>query len=498
MICYSPLIKLSNSMKKSIIYRNSIVLIAVLLFGSTLSCRQENSSQNTENKEDKKIEVGSLTKVSAFGGAPLAGIDVPFSSYEIEASQANTLKYINGSQIEIPANIFVDASGKEVSGKVQIRYREMHNPYEILVSGIPMAVKDNENDGQLESAGMLEILAEQGGQVLRLKADNSIKITMVSEQRDNNHNLYYLDTTNKSWIEKQQNLAVVPFALKKATNSAGLSGNIREKAAAEMLPVKPQVAQKQRFQFKVKLDLQTYPELSAYDGIEWEYADTDSSKDPINNPWVTNSQWLSMKLERTKKSGIYIITLNNGARSYSAKVRPVFDAADVGDAQALYDEKYKAYLSYVTKKEKLEKEAVERKANREKTEDLLTKVSRTFEITALGVWNCDRIVNDVETAAIANATFSFEGEARQTAKVYLIDQAINSVYYAYSLPKVNFNPKHENTLLVISTKGELGLYTPREFKKLKGGKSSHEFKLKRIGYKATTAKALEDELKKYM
>jgi hypothetical protein len=485
-------------MKTSEICRRPFLNAAVLMSLLT-ACQseptQEQAQKNTENEPP-------LIQQAAFFQPLSVESNVPFATYEIDANRDTMLVYSNGSKLFVPANAFADGKGKTVSGKISINYREMHNPYEILLAGIPMAVKNNATDGQLESAGMLEVTARQNGETLQLATNQKIKVEMVSEQKDDNYNLYRLDTTSRQWTETVQNLPVTEQKAAMKSNPAieKINKQLEQKKAAKAkeLPIKPQTAQQNKFQFHLKIDLSAYPEMNVYDGIEWEFVDNDGSKDPRKNPWVETATWLQMRLEPTPKKGVYTLNLSNNSQKYSAKVRPVFDAADVADAQALYDEKYKGYTAYVAK---LEAEAQKRKEaleNKKNTDNAVTQVSRVFEINQLGVWNCDRIVSDPQTAAIAKATFQIDGNACEPSKVYLIDQQVNSVYYAYELPKVNFNPSHKNLLLVVSKKGEIGVLSPKMFGKLTASAPAYTFQLKKLDAKFTSAEDLQKQLAKMM
>ncbi|SFC08372.1 hypothetical protein SAMN05421780_102507 [Flexibacter flexilis DSM 6793] len=477
--------------------KTSYQLLAIGLLVATNACQTEpNPVQQTDNVAISNV--GTLKK------KPFESIDIVFQQYEINTSRDTTIIYPNGSTLAIAKNSFVKANGQPATGTLQIQYRELHNPYEIWLSGIPMAVQNKAQSPQLESAGMLEIHASQNGEALQLQTGKSVKVAMISEQADTNYNLYYLDSVAQNWQETEKNLAVTEMQSssdKANTDSKQLQAaieQVREKAA-EKLPVQPQVAAPQRYRFHVKLDLSTFPEMKIYDGIEWEYADTKSSNNPINNPWVTDNTWLSMELERTNKKDIYLLTLRDHTRSYSAKVRPVFEAADLADAQAIYDEHFEIYQKYVAKKEAqvLEQQALI--AQRKNREQALQTVSRTFEITAMGVWNSDRIISEPNTSYVVNVSFELDKQPCKAVKVYMIDRALNSVYYAYELPRLSFHSEHDNTLLVVTDKGELGIATAKQFEKLGSRTEQHAFQLKKIAFNATDSpEKLRDIINKHL
>lgn len=454
--------------------------------GLILAVNACQTEPNTSTSSVQPTNNVPTANINPFKHKPFDAIDIGFHQYEINANQDTIVSYASGSTLVISKNCFVDAQGQPATGTIHLQYRELRNPYEIWLSGIPMAVQNKTQSPQLESAGMLEIRASQNGKTLQLQTGQGLKVTMISEQKDENYNLYYLDSTTQNWRETQKNLPV--------TVSQAFSGHaIKEKQlqtaieqmhkkAAEKLPVLPQVATPHRYRFHVKLDLSTFPEMKIYDGIEWEYADSKTSNDPMNNPWVTDNTWLSMELERTAQKNIYQLTLRDHTRTYSTKVRPVFEAADLADAQALYNEHFEIYKKYIAKKEAQVRAQQALIAQQKNKEQALQTVSRTFEITAMGIWNSDRIINEPSTSYVANARFELDKQPCKAAKVYVIDRALNSVYYAYELPRLNFHNEHDNTLLVITDKGELGIATDKEFDKLGRHTEHHSFQLKKIAF----------------
>ena len=76
----------------------------------------------------------------AFIAPPFEGVNVGFQNYEINAADGGEVTHPTGTKLTIPKNAFLNAKGEVVEGNVTLKYREFHNPAEILVSGIPMAI----------------------------------------------------------------------------------------------------------------------------------------------------------------------------------------------------------------------------------------------------------------------------------------------------------------------------------------------------------------------
>lgn len=130
---------------------------------------------------------------------PFKNVNVPFHDFVLNASEEKTIELENGTSISIPANSFVDANGKMVSGEVNFQYREFHTAADIIASGIPMVYDSAGIKIQFESAGMFEINAKQGDKQVYIANGKNLQVSMASFKAGNNFNFYALDTLEKNW-----------------------------------------------------------------------------------------------------------------------------------------------------------------------------------------------------------------------------------------------------------------------------------------------------------
>ncbi len=134
---------------------------------------------------------------------PIASLDKAFTNYTIDASKGGEITYETGSTVSIPANAFKDSLGNTVTGKVNIMYREFHDATDILLSGIPMQYQDTTGKNQVfQTAGMLEIRAQQNGKDIFLQEGKSVGLRTASFQEDDGYNFYFLDEENRQWQEQ--------------------------------------------------------------------------------------------------------------------------------------------------------------------------------------------------------------------------------------------------------------------------------------------------------
>ncbi|UZR95663.1 hypothetical protein [Chondrinema litorale] len=131
---------------------------------------------------------------------PVNNLDVEFAKYTISADEGGVINYLSGSSVIIPANAFTDSLGNVIKGEVTVMYREFHDAADILLSGIPMTIKDSlGKEDVFQTAGMLEIRAEKDGKNILLQNGKSIDLKTASFQEDDGYGFYYLDEENRNW-----------------------------------------------------------------------------------------------------------------------------------------------------------------------------------------------------------------------------------------------------------------------------------------------------------
>jgi len=135
---------------------------------------------------------------------PLEKVKITASLYSVNSDEATTITFKTGSVIKIPAKAFVDKSGRPVSGKVDVTYREMNDPIDFFLSGIPMNYDSAGMHYTFESAGMLEIHASQQGKELEVNPEKELAIALASHQSEKRFNLYHFNTDNNDPVKHHQ------------------------------------------------------------------------------------------------------------------------------------------------------------------------------------------------------------------------------------------------------------------------------------------------------
>ncbi len=98
----------------------------------------------------------------------------------VNVETGGTLEVGNGTELQIPQNAFAAADGTPISGDVTIFYQELHDFVDFFLSGVPLRYDSAAQRYQLESAGMVEIYAEQAGQRVQLLPDHPLEVSFAS------------------------------------------------------------------------------------------------------------------------------------------------------------------------------------------------------------------------------------------------------------------------------------------------------------------------------
>jgi hypothetical protein len=143
-------------------------------------------------KTDKKTSGFSITP-------PFPKFNPAFTVFEVNTDNDDTLEFASGTKIMVPAHIWVDSAGNEISGQIELKYREFHRAEDIFLAGIPM-LYDSANTKQiLTTSGMYEIRAFQNGKSLNINKGKSLTVRLASHVAGSDYNFYTLNDSNGNW-----------------------------------------------------------------------------------------------------------------------------------------------------------------------------------------------------------------------------------------------------------------------------------------------------------
>ncbi|MEM6345092.1 MAG: hypothetical protein AAF927_14470, partial [Bacteroidota bacterium] len=134
----------------------------------------------------------------AFVNPPVEQID--YQTLAFPAGEPITIETEGIRNLQIPAHAFVDANGQAVNDSVEIRFRELYEPMDYALLGIPMQY---DSAHQLVAAAGVDVQAFRHGERVYLKEGVAIEADMVVRLNADDLDLYYLDTTAKNWAQRE-------------------------------------------------------------------------------------------------------------------------------------------------------------------------------------------------------------------------------------------------------------------------------------------------------
>lgn len=398
-------------------------------------------------------------------------LDIPFITDQIEPGKEQIITFPSGTKVTFPACAF-----EGNAEALKVKYREFMNSASIMSAGIPMNIKSGSED-YLQSAGMMEVRVYSGEEEVQPACP--CKVEMVNTSADADYNLYRLDQEERGWITKSLSL---PVKLIKRKVSSGKVEKPAEpdyeklaRNSGNTPPVKPAVANPKRYSFHFKIDLSSYPELNVYDGILWEYTGKPGDpEDPEVNEWVKNARWYEMVLDPSGKAGQYRMTLKTKERTFTTTVKPVFDKEDMEYAMDVYKDRYSKYRAYVDKKKEEHRKAQVALEKAVKTNEVIDKITRSFEMDKLGIWNIDKLMN-IEEPVMAELKFNVPDTVKMV-RAYMVMKEVNtSVNFLFtdnSIKQFKCPAKADIRIIAVNDAGQLFLLKKNDLGEVFAGKKN--------------------------
>jgi hypothetical protein len=421
----------------------------------------------------------SIAPVETFVQPPIPGKEIAYAVYRVSSRDGGVLNFPTGSSITIPPNAFYLASGENIGDSIEIKYREFHNPLDIFLSGVPMEYDSAGLVRTLESAGMLEILASDQGKALTLNPGKPIEIKMASLNNEKRFNLYELDTVKKTWVYKGKDELVEPVKMPVPRHFEPS----KEKEPAPEKTIRPALADPQKFRFTINYDKKDFPELEAYDDVQFEV--TDNHFKPV----YYKINWKKITLHCTEKEGVYTIRLIKADTTISLEARPVFEQENYEAALKKFEARH---LSASEQREVKDKEA--QKAVDEVNHELASYNSRAFigaafenagisvafrkfTIQSLGYHNIDFPIPPVLSyaynllRAVQDKSTSSPGVAadRKYNDIYLVQKGRNAVFRFRRGEPLRLNPNEKNLVWTLTNQGQVAFFRISDYTKLMNG-----------------------------
>lgn len=452
---------------------------------------------------------------------PMPEVNFAYQVFEVGNEAETNWKSERGSTVHIPKNALVDKNGNFVKGKVKIKFREMHDPVDFFLSGIPMTYDSGGTKYVFESAGMVELLAFQDNEPVFLHPGKSATISLVSGQQGDKYNLYQYDTALGNWVIKgKDKVDLVNTRNKKSV----LIGNILiteeemdlkddrktiEKEINKIEQTKPEAPRKVNVKKKqyieLGLDVKEFPELAVYKDVKFEVGNDNKNYNPKD---VSSVVWEGADLTKGEANGSYNLTLKKGKREMSYIVYPALDGEDYEQAQKTYDQKFFDYkVAYEKQKTELKRleERIKEEEKRCKKEienavaavnNIGMKVQRTFRISGFGIYNCDAPwLNDMPGSVQAQFTTT-EGKNLKLRELYLVKKSRNAIISIKpeNKVKINYNPTAQIIIWGITSDNKLAIVDSKTLEALSSAPQEISLKMQVINEPLQTA----EDVRKYI
>jgi hypothetical protein len=530
-ISAKPLIKKPWFLSSLVVATIAIIAIVVV---SKKSSKDQVREISTQTVNSDSIALSSFYKTEESKpciAPPIKGLNIPYTSFKVNAEKGATLNFKTGSKLTVPKNAFVDENGKPVIGDVELRYREFHDAADFFVSGIPMTYDSAGVKYQFESAGMMEMLAYQNGKEVNMAPGKSINIELSSEYKGTEYNLYKLDTVKNNWSCLGKDKVEKKYSKEVASGTGDFNGNdidedgsvlkvqetpafktietkkaeakvVKENQIAELPkllpePKKPAKVDKNKYVANLDLDLKDFPEFTVYKDVQWELGSENKGLNETMFSTLIKTEWDDVVLkEGSKKGENYFMTLKKGSKKIeNLIVYPVFEGKSYETAMKNFQEKFSKYESALEKRRvnekkieeeyeakilalKKQQEELEAKWKKEMDDKLASmsteeKVMRIFRISSFGVFNCDN-PSAYPHGVSCNATLSNDKNVKLMCyDVYLVDRHKNGLFTFYKNPvtSFSFDPKSTNLLWTVDN-GVLYYLPSEKFDQLKDGTST--------------------------
>jgi len=423
------------------------ILFSFAVMLSLWSCQGDHDSKANAETLGQEENSGKLSVQAPFEHTRIAPQEFTIE----DPTQPASFELPGGTTIEVPAMAFSTPDGSPVSGPVTLSYREFHEASEIIASGIPMRVKNEDgSEGWMQTAGMFEISAENKGRPVHLAEGKSVEIGFVSAV-EGAYDFWSFDEEVGNWLKRGEGRVPEPLQEEVASEAE------RQKQLEQIRrnkPQNPEVPESEILGF-TDLDVSHIPELEGSSTVMLTYAGKDPSMSPANNSWVHDAQWLRKKIEPTGQKGIYRLTLL-GEKRYSIPVKAALQGDALEQAKARYAKELKQYKAQLAALK-----------NQQAIRDQQDAFRRRVAVSSMGIHNYD-ILLKMEEAVPLLADFDF-GEVPEAVKnnitVYLITgegRAVVGLPY-HDWNRFRFVPELDNKIIAVLPGDQVAVFSQSDF-----------------------------------
>lgn len=438
--------------------------ILITLFAFLFSCSSE-KTEGTNEDENAKNSTKTAIVIEENNEPAFENLNVQYAKHEYSANEENVFTAESGSEISIPKDAFVDENGKLVEGNVEIKYREILSPSEIILSGVDMKYEKDGKVYDFQTAGMFDIRAFSQGNEVFLQKDKEVSVNFASNI-EGDYDFYYYNEEKQNWVDTDY--GKIEMTTDNKTDAPSTSFKMLKPVKLD--PSKDLV-------IDVKADYKKFPALIKYKGMVWKYTG-DKSMDEVKA--LLSKRWSGSELkELDSKKNKYTLKMITGRKAYELVVSPVFSGRNYKKALSAYQ---------------LEKK------KHELTQQYTKSVKRKVNVSQMGLHNYDIIHSS--DRMIVQSDFNVQKNEQllpvQNMNFFLITG--NNVVVRYNHVKktsLYFSPSSKSKIVAVMPGNKVAVLSTTDFKifadqcRSKGIKD-YTFKLTEIDRKINSANDLDE------
>jgi hypothetical protein len=429
-----------------------LILIGLLVFGTSCYLFPASTKKNQEIQP------------------PVIDADIPFNEYLIYPDSSISINLPTGTTIKISPAVFEREDGKPIEGAIAFKVREFHSAYDILRAGIPMST-DADRRNFLQSAGMIELRANNNGKVVKLKEGKQLEVALAGYKLSDGYDLYYT-ADGSNWA---------------ITDRFVTDSNTRRNTRLRELSIIPQSPLDsgeitKDFIVSLQVDLTALPYLKPFANLQWRIAKKDINSQVIaamriiwDDVAIREISRRKLKYELVFKKKLSLTSDSEMVQQLVVKASPITGGKNKREDRRIFADQMATYKIILAKVE-------------EEKSRLLQEASmlNSFKISKMGIWNIDRLMKSNDMFFV-NVSFDFEKQINRdinNLKVFVIYEDENSVlpYAAKEWTKIGFRPNLKVSLVVVLPKNEIALVTSEQLQQqLKTSTQTLLFKTKRVG-----------------
>ncbi len=458
---------------------------------------------------------------------PIEALQPTYSTQKVNTTTGGAYDTPSGARIVVPTQAFMNDRGELIEGDVNLHYRQLSDYVDFFLAGVPMTYDSASTRYQLESAGMVELYAEQNGTLVMLAPGKTIEVELVTEiwlpegAAAPRFNVYKLDTTARAWVFQQmtnlQKIEDLDYNASNDINNNNPVNALRSKYASEIAAIESAAASRLRaIEVSVPAPAEPLKPLAANSNrpvIEPTFLEDATIE---NNPDITQNEqerlrktlqgtfwqiapnsayderdfqtdWENIRLRQLNNRD-YELTATKGNRTLRLVINPVLTGAAYQRALTQYEQDFANWQQQMAQREaqlKDQKEALQneiaqqrRAAEQQFNEQMAAlgadtaewlrkkRVTNRFAINSLGLWSCNRIIPAAEQQLQGKLEDQF-GNAYEQEVAYLVNKRHNTIY-RYYLTKdnpVRFDAQADNLLWIVAPDHKIAVLKPADFKK---------------------------------